>query len=76
MKMRKLKPTLVNQDVYRLEQLVKKLRAICKKYDFVETADVNMITNDINDYIIEPLALSILADSDSEPLILKKEDED
>jgi len=74
--MRKLKPTLVNQDVYRLEQLVKKLRAICKKYDFVETADVNMITNDINDYIIEPLALSILADSDSEPLILKKEDED
>ncbi len=74
--MRKLKASLINQDILRLEKLVKNLRAICKKYDFVETADVNVIANDINDYIIEPLALSIVADSDSELLILKKQDGD
>jgi|GEM_PF-4004469 hypothetical protein len=70
--MRRLRPALVNQDIGKLEQIVQKLRAICKKYDFVETADINVIANDINDYIIEPLALSVVADSDSQPLILKK----
>jgi len=70
--MRKSRTALVNKDIIKLEQIVKKLYAISKKYDFVNTADVNMIANDINDYIIEPMALSIVADSNSKPLILEK----
>jgi len=72
--MRKPNVAKVNQDIIKLERIIKELYAITKKNDFVNTSDVHVIVHDIEDYIIEPLALSIVADSNSEPLIFKKED--
>lgn len=70
--MRKPNEAKVNRDMGRLERIIKELYAVTKGNDYINTADVHVIVHDIEDYLIEPMALSIVADSESEPLVMVK----
>lgn len=62
----------VNRDVAKLEKIIKELYAISKKHECVNMADVHAVAHDIEDYLIEPMALSIIDVTESEPLIMVK----
>jgi hypothetical protein len=71
--MRKPNEAKVNRDIAKLERIIKELYAVTKGNDYINPADVNVIVHDIEDYLIEPMALSIVADSEySEPLVMVK----
>ena len=70
--MRKPSEAKVNRDISRLERIIKELYAVTKGNDYINQADVNVIVHDIEDYLIEPIALSIVDVSESEPLVMVK----
>ena len=60
--MRKPSEAKVNRAIDKIEKAFKTIKAVAKQNNFVNTADLDVIAKDINDWIIEPMCLSVVAD--------------
>jgi hypothetical protein len=60
--MRKPNGANVNRDINKIEKAFKTIKAIAKRNPFVNPADLDEVAKDINDWIIEPMCLSVVAD--------------
>jgi len=60
--MRKPSEAKINRDVDKIMEAFKTIKAVAKKNGFVNRADLDVIKRNIDDWIIEPMYLSAVAD--------------
>ena len=60
--MRKPSEAKVNRDIGKIMKAFKTIKAVAKRNSFVNRADLDVIAKDIEDWIVEPMYLSVVAD--------------
>jgi len=60
--MRKPSEVKVDRDIGKIMKAFKTIKAVAKRNSFVNRADLDVIAKDIEDWVIEPMYLSVVAD--------------
>ena len=60
--MRKPNAAKVNRDLDIIHKAFKTIKAVAKRNAFVNSGDLDEIAKDINDWVVEPMCLSVVAD--------------